>query len=100
MRISDWSSDVCSSDLAYYSHGGYGFVDGAWQNINPSLGTEFQPMQLGELGDFTSHDYSINDRLSIKATFGNFSFETAGTLNLDFYDETNFRPTEIGRAHV
>ncbi|HEY9559381.1 MAG TPA: SusC/RagA family TonB-linked outer membrane protein, partial [Anseongella sp.] len=78
---------------AYYSHGGYGFVDGAWQNINPSLGTEFQPMQLGELGDFTSHDYSINDRLSIKATFGNFSFETAGTLNLDFYDETNFRPT-------
>lgn len=78
---------------AYYSHGGYGYVDGAWQNVNPSLGTEFQPLQLGDLGDHTSHDYSINDRLSIKATVGDFSFETAGTINLNFEDVSNFRPT-------
>jgi len=78
---------------AYYSHGGYGYVDGAWQNVNPSLGTEFQPLQLGYLGDFVSHDYSINDRLSVKAAFGNFSLESAGTVNLDFRDESNFRPT-------
>src|SRR5690606_6347378 len=33
-----------------------------------------------------------NDRLSVKAAFGNFSLETAGTVNLDFRDESNFRP--------
>lgn len=84
---------------AYYSHGGYGFVDGAWQNVNPSLGTEFQPMQIGELGDYMSNDYSLNDRLSVKATFGGFSFETAATINLDFTDETNFRPTTEKRDY-
>ncbi|MFB2120663.1 SusC/RagA family TonB-linked outer membrane protein [Parapedobacter sp. 2B3] len=84
---------------AYYSHGGYGFVDGAWRNVNPSLGTEFQPMQIGELGDFVSHDYNINDRLSMKATFKGFSFESAATLNLNFFDDSSFRPTTERRDY-
>lgn len=84
---------------AYYSHGGYGFVDGAWQNVNPSLGTEFQPMQIGELGDFISHDYNINDRLSVKASFRGFSFESAATLNLNFFDDSSFRPTTERRDY-
>jgi len=84
---------------AYYKHGGYGFYDGAYRNVNPSFGTEFQPLELGELGDFTSDDYNINDRLSVKATYNGFSFESAVTLNLDFYDDSSFKPSVIHRDY-
>lgn len=78
---------------AYYKHGGFGFRDGAFQNVNPSFGTEFQPLELGVLGDFISDDYNINDRLSVKASLKGFSFESAVTLNLDFYDDSDFKPS-------
>jgi len=78
---------------AYFKHGGFGFRDGAYQNVNPSFGTEFQPLELGELGDFISDDYNINDRLSVKAKVKGFSFESAVTLNLDFYDDSDFKPS-------
>jgi len=84
---------------AYYKHGGYGFHDGAYRNVNPSMGTEFQPLELGELGDFISEDYNINDRLSVKAAFKGFSFESAVTLNLDFYDDSSFKPSIIHRDY-
>lgn len=84
---------------AYYKHGGYGFHDGAYRNVNPSMGTEFQPLELGELGDFISEDYNINDRLSVKAAFKGFTFESSVTLNLDFYDDSSFKPSVIHRDY-
>jgi TonB-linked SusC/RagA family outer membrane protein len=85
---------------AYYSNGAYGFVDGAYENVNFSYATGSQPLQRGQFGDFKSHDYNINDRINVKADiFKGLSVESAVTLNLDFVDESNFTPTFARRDY-
>src|SRR3546814_13556434 len=50
MRISDWSSDVCSSDLAHGQQSGLGahweiwsFVRGGWSNIDALRAATIMP---------------------------------------------------------
>src|SRR3546814_14390434 len=92
MRISDWSSDVCSSDLDHLYMGnldairdwGYApeYVEGMWRML-----------QVDEPEDFvlaTGGNYSVRDFLTV-------AFEHAG-LNWENhvrFDERYLRPTEV-----
>src|SRR3546814_3874837 len=48
MRISDWSSDVCSSDLLYFTAklGQWNAADGSFQLQTPGVATTLKPQDL------------------------------------------------------
>src|SRR3546814_17651559 len=43
MRISDWSSDVCSSDLTLEDHSGIASADGGGNSVLNGLGSDAEP---------------------------------------------------------
>src|SRR3546814_4622842 len=67
MRISDWSSDVCSSDLFIVKDNGMGFTDNN-RNAFDTLYTERKIADGGKgFGRFTCLKYF--DRVSVASTF-------------------------------
>src|SRR3546814_21037120 len=66
MRISDWSSDVCSSDLAVEQHrlvpfAYYGIADGTdYRNVSWRRGRGYDP---GELSELVTGDHILARRI-------------------------------------
>src|SRR3546814_9308272 len=108
MRISDWSSDVCSSDLAWAKQpmlaGGFTIncdiivpdkANGALVATGSNLGGWSFALRNGRPIATHAASSADADQLSIQAS----APLTAGTQNLGFVfipDSTN----QIGRAHV
>src|SRR3546814_10982050 len=63
MRISDWSSDVCSSDLRYFRQKGYIDLDEAvlydFQQSNLKLSDEQMAMLIGSVFRFSAADITF-----------------------------------------
>src|SRR3546814_9473169 len=94
MRISDWSSDVCSSDLLDLrqhlvgeagAHHEAGMAGGAAEIHQPALGEQDDPLAVGELD-------LVDLRLDV------VPFQVAQRADLDLAVE--MADVEIGRAHV
>src|SRR3546814_9725375 len=83
MRISDWSSDVCSSDLRRFYAGGGGSVRGyGYQDIGPRDAND------DPIGGRGLAELSVEARIR----FGNFGvvpFIDAGNISTDFLPDLN-----------
>src|SRR3546814_10384258 len=110
MRISDWSSDVCSSDLDGSAYNGR--VD--LGNTQPGDGPRFKGRGLIQLtgrinyrdyGRACGKDFENRTDPRLVATDPNLAVDVAGwfwnsrKLN-DFADQDDLREIKIGRAHV
>src|SRR3546814_3370379 len=108
MRISDWSSDVCSSDLSVALFGP------AWQ---ASVAEQVPPAHLGEAVALNSISYNV--ARSFGPAIGGFIVAAAGAtaaflVNAIFFlpmivalllwrrvqEPSRLPPEKIGRAHV
>src|SRR3546814_2638105 len=82
MRISDWSSDVCSSDLAAQSKSGIGVVDveqamvksAAFSNAMTSMQTTYK----AQIDAFSARKATLDKELQTKATEIQNAQKTAG----------------------
>jgi TonB-linked SusC/RagA family outer membrane protein len=84
----------------FYSNGGYGFVDGAYQNVNFSFPNN-NALFRGQFGDYENDNFNTSNRIAVTANFlKDFSFETSGAFNLNINNESNFSPTRIDRDWV
>src|SRR3546814_3733675 len=113
MRISDWSSDVCSSDLLY-AFGSYGIRDanaaGFYRRSNDSRNrdygaslTDFVPYYPnGFLPQITSEIEDVSGAVGLKGEIGggwNADLSVVyGSNQLDYGVVNSFN--KIGRAHV
>lgn len=79
----------------YYSNGEYGIVDGAWRNQQNTSFRSDNPIRRGFLGDFSSNNVNISDRLGLnfKITKG-LTFETSGSLILAIANSSDFNPRQ------
>lgn len=81
----------------YYSNGAYGFVDGAYQNVNFSFPIN-NALFRGQFGDYENDNFNTSNRIALTANFlKDFSFETSGAFNLNINNESNFVPTRTDR---
>ena len=81
----------------YYSNGEYGYVDGAYNNINPSMGTS-NIIKRSNFGNYESDQINISERLALTAQLTEgLSFETSGTVKINFENISNFAPTDETR---
>ncbi len=77
----------------YYSNGNYGFVDGAYQNVNYSFPIN-NALFRGLYGDYSNDNINTSNRLGLTATFlKDFSFEVSGSANINTNNTSNFNPT-------
>src|SRR3546814_5612899 len=60
MRISDWSSDVCSSDLLDLAPQQFAYRQGA-RRVGPRLRRIHRPMELHLAGDIDFGDRGVGD---------------------------------------
>src|SRR3546814_5457963 len=109
MRISDWSSDVCSSDLGDFRPIGDG-------RLAVMTSFSFHPVKtiaMGEGGAVTTNDGRLADRLRRLRAHGmvrdaallqnaELAFDADGKVNPWYYEmpEIGLNYREIGRAHV
>src|SRR3546814_3316068 len=100
MRISDWSSDVCSSDLATFLGGKnfnddrtnvMGFVGYYHRDALDASSKDFT--QTADLRERAGSDDTRWDNRSLSGPYGNF---TTGTANPD----GSFTPGGFGRFHT
>lgn len=78
----------------YYSNGEYGIVDGSYLKTNASFPVS-HPIKRGFFGDHRTDDINLSDRFGAKIDFTkNLSFETSGSLNLNYSNVSNFSPTD------
>src|SRR3546814_11018983 len=85
MRISDWSSDVCSSDLA--------FIDGATQHVHDASQCAFADRYRNgsaRVGHFHATAQAVG------GTHGNGTHHAVAQLLLDFESKTGFGKTRAG----
>src|SRR3546814_15540164 len=86
MRISDWSSDVCSSDLCEAEHGvcklcyGRDLARGHLVNMGEAVGV-VAAQSIGEPGtQLTMRTFHIGGAASRAAAVGNMTVKTTGSL--------------------
>src|SRR3546814_4835831 len=103
LRISDWSSDVCSSDLNRENHGSY-FFD--WTTKHEVQWRNFYKRFMALVNDYKN----MGGRVTTGTDSG-FIFKTYGfgfPEEMEMLQEAGFNPHEvvqaatmkIGRAHV
>lgn len=81
----------------YYSNGEFGYVDGAYYNINPSMGTS-NVIKRANFGNYESDQINISERLALTAQLAEgLNFETSGTIKINFENISNFSPTDETR---
>src|SRR3546814_1435701 len=99
MRISDWSSDVCSSDLSVASFGEAlekMVFDRGWKAARErEIKADFKPRSWEQLG---RQAIAAADRIAEKAGRGPILPEAF--VNRYYPIRLQRRPQEIGRAHV
>lgn len=79
----------------YYSNGEYGIVDGAWRNQQNTSFRSDNPIRRGFLGDFSSNNVNISDRLGLNFKIAKgFTFETSGSLILAIANSSDFNPRQ------
>jgi TonB-dependent starch-binding outer membrane protein SusC len=77
----------------YYSNGEYGIVDGAWRNQQNTSFRSDNPIRRGFLGDFSSNNINISDRLGLNFKIAKrLTFETSGSLILTVANSSDFNP--------
>src|SRR3546814_8412252 len=96
MRISDWSSDVCSSDLRDLACGGRSYFHLATRDLNEIVDSLSQP---GTLDDPAGFLYVVNGLAQY------VPLEELAAIRFDLWvdSETGATiavPAKIGRAHV
>src|SRR3546814_18092610 len=96
MRISDWSSDVCSSDLeaVAFEQGGTFFTTFANAPEATLVGGEIEVQKYVPLADFVGGDFFAARRLVL---IGNYTF-TDSDIKVGPNDTTIPIGSEIGRA--
>jgi TonB-linked SusC/RagA family outer membrane protein len=83
----------------YYSNGEYGVVDGAWQNVNPSLQTA-NALRRGFLGNFESDNINVSQRIGATIKLSeNLTFETSGSANIIYSNSSDFSPTQLQNSY-
>src|SRR3546814_13276971 len=99
MRISDWSSDVCSSDLHYKSIRGMGgFVRAGWDEVNEIIGAA-NVYTIKEYGPDRVAGFSPIPAMSmISYAAGTRYLSLIGGTCLSFYDWYCDLPPQIGIA--
>src|SRR3546814_6611211 len=116
MRISDWSSDVCSSDLNAATARSYGLeVQTQWRLASSTflnVGVGYVDARYREFGDRSGNDLPRAPRLTGSVSLDLSREAGTGWLFLipevtyrgaNYVDAANtelFRQQEIGRAHV
>jgi TonB-linked SusC/RagA family outer membrane protein len=81
----------------YYRNGGYGFVDGAYQNVNFSYPIN-NGLFRGQYGDYENDNINTSNRIGVTANFlKDFNFEVSGSINLNTNNTSNFSPTRVDR---
>src|SRR3546814_3182818 len=106
MRISDWSSDVCSSDLKY-AHVTF-FFNGGEETLFPGEERILVPSPKVATYDLKPEmsAFEVTDRLVEAIDSGRFDFIVVNYANTDMVghsgnlDATIKAVEEIGRAHV
>src|SRR3546814_4638801 len=96
MRISDWSSDVCSSDLAF---GGYQFNQ--WFGLEAGYADlgELEPGVAGQSLEASSAYFTAVGTLPFTDTFSGYAQAGFQRWDLDT-SIPGLAGTAIGRAHV
>src|SRR3546814_8103050 len=105
MRISDWSSDVCSSDLNIQHHTGWDFA------VNAPKSVSIMALVAGDDRIIEAHEQAVSVALAYleeHATMrhridGEVTEKTTGRLIWARFTEHASRaldPHQIGRAHV
>src|SRR3546814_1195303 len=84
MRISDWSSDVCSSDLSMVDDAGERFALLA-QNLEGSIATVFRQVSMNRFEDAVHTHRREHGELSVE-DFGDHWTRTQGDLFGDAMD--------------
>src|SRR3546814_5357258 len=111
MRISDWSSDVCSSDL---HQSGHDRIDEAQRDRQPHIGTEPQGAGIDQHRGAEIDDVVQQPVIALEQLSGNSGAQDKEAwripliLGLQHEDRRNKAPEpralqeafEIGRAHV
>src|SRR3546814_10410428 len=106
MRISDWSSDVCSSDLNFAGTGPYSGFNGTETSVSVNQrldlgGRRKARMTLAE-AELAAQEYRFAiSRADLDQQVRNlFALCVAARANLAIDRETDTWALEIGRAHV
>lgn len=77
----------------YYSNGEYGIVDGVWKGQPNTSFRSDNPIRRGYLGDFSSNNINISDRLGLNFKIAKgLTFETSGSLILSVANSSDFNP--------
>src|SRR3546814_3493349 len=113
MRISDWSSDVCSSDLAapHWEYGGAGGPE-HWGELSPdfqacAMGREQSPIDLRwPIPAQTGHIETAFREMPLRIVNNGHTIQvncapgSQSRIDGTVYDLLQFHFHQIGRAHV
>src|SRR3546814_1450184 len=108
MRISDWSSDVCSSDLVYTYRSKYLALDASGQpTLRPMTEETIASLEVPALVTYAraagrldfNIGYDITDQIRVDVGGTNILGSNTST-SYDYPGYKNINNKKIGRAHV